>query len=95
MSYRILAFHYPKAEHRSEMVERIRRAVDVMAQVPGFISAECWDELGGDTVVAVGSFDTKEAWLAAVQAVQAAEVDFGYDERETRPRLVQEFAAKK
>lgn len=94
MSFRVLAFHYPKPEHRDEMVERIRRAVDVMARTPGFLSAECWDELDGDAVVAVGSFESKEAWREAVRTVAAADIDFAYDQRETRPRQVQEFAAK-
>lgn len=85
----MLAFHYPKPEYRDQMVKRIERASAVMATQPGFLAADCWIDEDGDAVVAVGTFDSKEQWLAAMQVITAADVDFEFDAREREPRRVQ------
>lgn len=93
MAFRILAFRYRKPEHREKMVERIKRATEVMAGCCGFVAADCWLEEGGDAVVAVGTFESNEQWLQAMQVVAGADSDsdsdFGFDERERGPRRVQ------
>jgi quinol monooxygenase YgiN len=89
MTVRVLAFHYPAPEHRAEMVERIKRAVEVMRSSPGFLDADCWLEEDGDAVVATGTFESKEQWLQAMRTVAAADIDFDHDERELKPRHVQ------
>jgi hypothetical protein len=89
MTVRVLAFHYPASEHRAEMVERIKRAVEVMRGSPGFIDADCWIGDGGEAVVATGTFESKERWLQAMRTVAGADIDFDYDERELKPRSVQ------
>jgi hypothetical protein len=89
MAVRVLAFHYPAPEHRVEMVERIKRAVEVMRGCPGFIDADCWLEEDGDAVVATGTFESKGQWLQAMRTVAGAGIDFDYDERELKPREVQ------
>jgi hypothetical protein len=89
MAVHVLAFHYPAPEHRTEMVERIKRAVDVMRDNPGFVDANCWLEEDGDAVVATGTFESKEQWLQAMRTVADAGIDFDYDERELKPRQVQ------
>lgn len=85
----VLAFHYPMPEHRAEMVERIKRAVDVMTTCPGFVAADCWLEQDGDAVVAIGTFESKRHWLDAMRVVAESDVDFDFDERERAPRRVQ------
>ena len=81
----------PRPEHRAEMVERVKRAAEVMRTCPGFLAADCWIEEGGDSVVAVGAFESKEQWLRAMQVVAGADLDFDFDDRELRPRQVQLF----
>jgi heme-degrading monooxygenase HmoA len=89
VAFRVLAFHYPRPEYRDEMVKRIERASRVMATQPGFLAADCWLDEEGDAVVAVGTFESKEEWFAAMQVVAAADVDFEFDARERQPRRVQ------
>jgi Antibiotic biosynthesis monooxygenase len=84
----VLASHYPKPEHQAEMIERIGRAVEVLATCPGFVAADCWVEEDGDAVVAIGVFDSKTQWLDAMRVVAAADIDFDFDERERAPRQV-------
>jgi hypothetical protein len=86
MAFQVIAFHYPKPEHRDEMVERVKRAAAVIAGCSGFVAADCWLADDGDVIVAVGAFELKEQWLKAMQVVAAADVDF--DERECEPRRV-------
>jgi heme-degrading monooxygenase HmoA len=88
MSFAIVAFHFPKPEHRSEMIRRVRAAADVMAGQPGCIEAECWEETETGAIVTTGKWATQEALTAAFHAVAEAGVDFDYDERESRPRDV-------
>ncbi|MEV4166672.1 hypothetical protein [Nonomuraea dietziae] len=53
---------------------------------PGCLSAEC--RLSDDAVISIVQWESEEAWAASLVAVQAAEVDLAYDEREARPREI-------
>ncbi len=88
MSFRLVAFHYPKPEHHDEMTRRITRAAEVMTTVPGCLEADCWKEESSGAVVATGTFESKEACMRAFHAVAAAKVDIDFDDRESRPRDV-------
>ncbi len=87
MTVGLIAIHYPKAEHATEMAERVQAAAQLMAGVPGCLEASCWREFNG-AVVTIGKWDSEEALKAGFAAVAASAVDFDYDEREVRPRDV-------
>ena len=87
MAFRLIAFHYPKPEHRDELVQRVANAAEVLARSPGLLDVECWRDEASDAVVATAKFESKEACMQALAAA-AAETDFAYDERESRPREV-------
>jgi hypothetical protein len=88
MTFGIVAFHYPKDEYREEMIRRVTRAAKVMAAVPGCVEALCWQEKATGVVVATGKWETEEACVASFRAVVEADIDFNYDDRESRPREV-------
>jgi len=88
MAFRVLAFHDPEPGYRQEMIERIERAAEVMASCGGFVDADCWLDEDDEAVVAVGTFESKEQWLAAMRVVAGADLDFDFDEREREPRRV-------
>jgi quinol monooxygenase YgiN len=88
MALGLVAFHYPRSEHRAELVRRMRDAADVMKRTEGCLAAEVWETREGAALVSTGTFVSEEAWTQAVRAVLEAGVDFEYDERETRPRDV-------
>ena len=46
MSFRLVAFHYPKSEHREELLQRLHRAAEIMKRSPGCIDVEVWREQG-------------------------------------------------
>jgi hypothetical protein len=88
MAFGLVAFHYPRREHRDELVERMEAAAEVMRTVEGCLDASVWTVRESDALVSTGTFVSEEAWTRAVRAVLEAEVDFDYDERELRPRAV-------
>lgn len=88
MKVGMVALHYPRPEHRDEMISRVRQAAAVMAATPGCLAVECWVSEDGQAVVTTGQWESEEALTAGFAAVRAADVDFGYDEREARPREV-------
>jgi len=84
----LIAFHYPKPEHRAEMVDRLNHAARVIAGVAGCLDAGCWEDGPSGAVVATGRFESDVVWRRALAAVAAANVDFDFDSRESRPRDV-------
>ncbi|MGH3601582.1 MAG: putative quinol monooxygenase [Pseudonocardiaceae bacterium] len=88
MSVGLVAIHHPRAETRDELISRVQKAAEIMSQTPGCQSAECWATATDDTIVTTGQWESDDAMAAGFAAVQAAGVDFDYDERESRPRNV-------
>jgi quinol monooxygenase YgiN len=84
----LVAFHFPRAEHREELVGRVQRAAEVMLTVDGCTRAEVWVDRASGAIVTTGEWQTEAARRATFEAVAAADVDFDYDEREERPREV-------
>lgn len=88
MKVGLVALHYPRPEHWEEMISRVRQAADVMAATSGCLAVDCWVSEDSQAVVTTGQWESEQALTAGFAAVQAAGVDFGYDERESRPREV-------
>ncbi len=88
MKVGMVALHYPRREYWDEMISRVRQAADVMAATPGCLTVDCWVSEDGQAVVTTGQWETEQALAAGFAAVRTADVDFGYDERESRPREV-------
>lgn len=88
VSVGLVAFHYPKPEYRDELAQRVRRAAEVMATVPGCLDVGCWHEEATGAIVTTGTWESKDAVRAGFAAVAAANIDFDYDDREARPREV-------
>lgn len=82
----MVAFHYPHAAYREEFVSRVHQVRDVMLRTPGCLSAECW--VSGDAVISIVQWESEEARAASLAAVEQADVDVTYDERESRPREI-------
>ncbi|GAA3042097.1 antibiotic biosynthesis monooxygenase family protein [Streptosporangium longisporum] len=89
MKVAMLANHYPHAAHRDAFIARVHRVAEEFRRGPGCLSAECWltDDADG-AVVSFVRWESEEAFAASLTAVQAAELDIAYDERESRPREI-------
>lgn len=65
MAYIFIAIHYPQPEHREDLIHSMRKMGQAMAAQPGLITAGPWVEQGGDRVVGVSRWESREAFLAA------------------------------
>jgi quinol monooxygenase YgiN len=88
MTVGLVAVHYPRREHRDEMISRVHRAAEVMAATPGCLAVDCWVSEDNQSVVTTGQWESEQALTAGFSAVRTAGVDFDYDDRESRPRDV-------
>lgn len=88
MKVGLVALHYPRPEHREEMILRVHQAAEVMAATPGCLAVDCWVSEDSQAVVTTGQWESEQAMADGFAAVRAAGVDIGYDEREFRPREV-------
>jgi heme-degrading monooxygenase HmoA len=88
MKVGLVAIHYPQTAYRDEMISRVRRAAEVMERVPGCLAVDCWANPADGTVVTTGRWESEGALAAGFEAVQATEIDFDFDDRESRPREV-------
>ena len=93
MKVGLVAVHYPRPEHRDEMISRVHRAAEVMAATPGCLAVDCWVSETNQAVVTTGQWESDQALAAAFSAVRAAGLDFDYDDRESRPREILKLAS--
>jgi hypothetical protein len=89
----LVAWHYPYAEHREEMIQRVRDAAEVFRSTSGCLAADVWLDDESGAVVATGRFDSDDAVRRSFAAVTTSDVDFDPDERESRPRAVMRLVA--
>jgi hypothetical protein len=87
MSFRMIAFHYPKREYDREMVGRLDRAAELMKRAPGCTDVEVWREQGSGALVTTARFESRDACTAALRATAQA-TDIQFDEREERAREI-------
>jgi quinol monooxygenase YgiN len=87
MSFRLIAFHYPKSEHREELLQRLHCAAEIMKRAPGCIDVEVWREQTSGAFVTTAKFRSREACLSALQTT-ANTTDMQFDEREERAREI-------
>lgn len=88
MKVGLVAVHYPRREHRDEMISRVHQAAEVMAATPGCLAVDCWVSEDNQAVVTTGQWESEQALTAGFTAVHTVGVDFDYDDRESRPRDV-------
>jgi quinol monooxygenase YgiN len=88
MQVGLVAFHYPRPEHRAEMLGRVHHAAEVIGAAPGCLGVDCWIGEDGAAIVTTGKWESQQAFTASFAAARAAGVDFTFDEREVRPREI-------
>jgi quinol monooxygenase YgiN len=93
MKVGLVALHYPRPEHRDEMICRVHRAAEIMAVTPGCLVVDCWVSEDHQAVVTTGQWESELALRAGFAAVRTADIDFDYDERESQPRQIFKLAS--
>ncbi len=85
MSYIFMVFHYPKPEHRDDLVSGMIEMREIMAGSPGFIDAGPWVDAERGRIVGISRWASREAFHAAVPPGVGVPSD-EIHEWETRPR---------
>ena len=83
MSFMFMLIHYPTPEHRDELLHGMVEMAGVFADKPGFIDAGPWIEEGGERIVGISRWESKEAFLASGLTIGGSTET---PEGETRPR---------
>ncbi|HMA71507.1 MAG TPA: antibiotic biosynthesis monooxygenase [Xanthobacteraceae bacterium] len=87
MSYRIVAFHYPKPQFRDELLQRLVSAAEIIKAAPGCIDVEVWKEQARHALVSTAKFDSRDSCMSALRTTAQA-TDIQFDEREERAREI-------
>ncbi|MFI8498738.1 antibiotic biosynthesis monooxygenase family protein [Streptomyces sp. NPDC085524] len=89
MAFGFVAFHYPAPEHLEEFVRKAHQVADASRRQPGFLSVEVWVTPDRNAVVTTGSYETREAFLAAAEVGrEMGATPDGISDLEIRPRQV-------
>ncbi len=84
----LVAWHYPRPEHRDDMVRRVRDATGIFRLTPGCLDAEVWVDDDSGAIVVTARFFTDDTIRRAFAAIDASDVDYDFDDRELLPREI-------
>jgi len=74
-----MAIHHPKAEHLDDVLASMNRVNAAAAGRPGLLAMKAWREIDGGRVVALATWDSREAWQAAAAEVFAVVANDPFD----------------
>lgn len=84
MTFTFMAFHYPRPEHREDLLRGMAAFGAVLGTLPGLIEAGAWEEEGRSRIVAISRWESRAAFEAAGPVMAAALADTPFDEWEER-----------
>ena len=79
------AVHYPKPEHRDDLLRAMRRLDDAFKDTPGLLDIGVWRDELSRGIVALSFWESRERFEAAAGRFVAAIADVPFDEWEERP----------
>jgi precorrin-6B methylase 1 len=86
MSYLYLAFHYPKPEHRNDLLVAMHKLDLAMHGTPGLLHIGAWSEESGSRIIAISIWDSPSSFQAALLKIGTAVAGVPFNEWEARPR---------
>jgi quinol monooxygenase YgiN len=86
MRFLYLAIHYPKPEHRQDLLQAMQALGLSMRTAKGMIEANAWFEQDEKRIVATSIWESATAFQQAAPMIGAAIKDVPFDEWEAPPR---------
>lgn len=86
MRYLYLAIHYPKPEHVDNLLGAMKRLGEALQTVPGLLEATAWKDQASGRIVAISSWESRQAFLNARPVIGEAIKDVPFDAWEAQPR---------
>ena len=86
MRYLSVAMHYPKPEHVDDLLGAMKRLGEALHTVPGLLDASAWKDSVSGRIVAISTWESRQAFLIARSVIGEAIKDVPFDEWEAKPR---------
>lgn len=97
MAFMFIAIHYPKPEHREDVLRSMTRTGEALRGSSGLLQIGPWKEEGGNRLIGVSIWESREAFERALQSVgrfsEAAPSEGGSRE-DWEERLAEEIFAE-
>src|SRR5690348_8705262 len=86
MRYLFMAFHYPRPEYRTELIQHIQHVGAALRAQPGLLELADFDDPASGRIVAISIWESAEAFRVGRQRAMASlGAEPPYDLWETRP----------
>src|SRR6516162_4006807 len=86
MRYLSVAMHYPKPEHVDDLLGAMKRLGEALQTVPGLLDASAWKDSVSGRIVAISTWESRQAFLNARPVIGETIKDVPFDEWEAKPR---------
>jgi heme-degrading monooxygenase HmoA len=80
-----LAIHRPKPEYQDDLLASMNRVGTAAAGAPGLIRIDAWKELGGERLVGISTWESKDSFEAVAAKIFAVVQDDPFDLWEDKP----------
>ncbi|MEU4689572.1 antibiotic biosynthesis monooxygenase [Actinoplanes sp. NPDC023714] len=85
------AIHYPKPEHRDDLIAAMARMREASAGVDGLEEIGGFEDTGGDRIIAISVWSSPEAMRAGMAKLGAAIADVPFADWEHREHSFEAF----
>jgi hypothetical protein len=78
--------HYPKPEHVNDLLGAMKRLGKALHTVPGLLDATAWKDDASSRIVAISTWESRQAFLNARSVIGETINDVPFDVWEAKPR---------
>ncbi len=86
MSFLYLAIHYPKSDHRQDLLAAMQRLNQALQSATGLQNIGAWAEASGERIVALSIWESPQAFQSALGKIGTSIANVPFDQWEQRPR---------
>ena len=85
MKYFTLGIHYPKLEHKEDILGAIKKVADIARTLPGLIESGAWYDEAGDRIIMMSLWESEEIALKASGTLRPLIMQSPWAEWERKP----------
>ncbi len=86
MSFLYLAIHYPKSEHRQDLLNTMHQLDRALMGAPGLKLIGAWADDSSDRILAISVWESRQAFQAALGKFSTVVNQVPFGQWEQRPR---------
>jgi hypothetical protein len=86
MSFLYLAIHYPKKEHRQELLGAMHQLDKALGDAAGLQVIGAWADVMSDRILAISIWESQQAFQDALGKFSTGVTGVPFDQWEERPR---------